>query len=115
MDVLLLRQVKRINSRFSRNFVGYMPSPGWVAWGVGSMGGVHHWRVRAQSGERLEITPGVGRELSDLQSRLDQVYRLAWLAGDEVTSERLRRYAMELEARVIALRPAMISATASHA
>ena len=72
-------------------------------------------RESTQSGKRLEITQEVGRELSDLQWRLDQVYWLAWLAGDEVTSERLRRFAIELEARAIALRPVMISATAGPA
>ena len=72
-------------------------------------------RESTQSGKRLEITLKVGCELSDLQSRLDQVYRLAWLAGDEVTSERLRRYAIELEACAIAPGPVMISATAGPA
>ena len=37
------------------------------------------------------------REHSELQSRVDQAYRLAWLAGDDITRERLQRYAMELE------------------
>jgi hypothetical protein len=56
-----------------------------------------------EPGNRLEIARDVGREFAELQSRLDQVYRLAWLAGDEVTSERLRGYAAKLEARAAAL------------
>jgi hypothetical protein len=36
--------------------------------------------------------------LTELQSKVDQASRLAWVAGDDATSERLRRYARELEA-----------------
>ena len=93
---MLLMQDKRISSRFARNFMDDAPS---FLMGVS----VGHPSLAVlgstQSGKRLEITERVGRELSNLQSRLDQVYRLAWLAGDEVTIERLRRYAIELEAR----------------
>jgi hypothetical protein len=39
-------------------------------------------------------------DLAKLQSRVDQAYRLAWLAGDDVTSERLRGYAKKLEKSV---------------
>jgi hypothetical protein len=37
-------------------------------------------------------------DIAKLQSKVDQAYRLAWLAGDDLTSERLLRYARQLEA-----------------
>jgi hypothetical protein len=41
------------------------------------------------------------RDLAKLQSRIDQAYRLSWVAGDDVTRERLRSYARELEASIM--------------
>jgi hypothetical protein len=52
--------------------------------------------------ERYEVGPST-RDLAELQSKVDQAYRLAWLAGDDVTSERLRRYAQEMEASMTPL------------
>jgi hypothetical protein len=50
--------------------------------------------------ERDNVAPS-RRDIAKLQSRIDQAYRLAWVAGDDITRERLRSYARELEASIM--------------